>query len=130
MSKKRILVVNEASFLNTGFSNYGNDLLKRLHKSGKYEIAELGTYVAKEDPRVGTIPWKFYAGLPSQGDEQAWAEYHKQHTQWGRQVNLGQFGAWCLEAVLLDFQPDYVLGWMDPWMSTVVADSPLRQNFR
>lgn len=128
--KRRILIVNEASFLATGFSNYGNDLLKRLYKTGKYEIAELGTYVQPGDPRISTIPWKFYPGMPSQNDQEGWAEYNKTHNQWGRQANLGQFGSWCIDKVLLDFQPDIVCGWMDPWMSTVVADTPLRRLFK
>ncbi len=40
--KRRILFIGEASFLATGFSNYWNEVLKRLHKTGEFEIAELG----------------------------------------------------------------------------------------
>lgn len=128
--KKRILIVNEASFLCTGFSNYGLEIMKRLHATGEYEIAELGTYVSPEDPRIQQVPWKFYAGQPSQQDKQGWEEYNKLSIQWGRQVNLGQFGDWALTRVLLDFKPDYVCNWMDSWMTSPVADSPLRKFFR
>lgn len=128
--KKRILFVNEASFLNTGFSNMGHEFIKRLFATNKYEIAELGTYVSPEDPRIASIPWKFYAAQPSQGDKQGWEAYNQPSNQWGKMAHLGQFGQWALTNVLLDFQPDFVVGWMDFWMSTVVADSPLRKMYK
>jgi len=131
MLKKRILFVNEASFLCTGFSGIGCSIISRLHKTGKYEIAELGTYAMASDPRVSTIPWKFYAGMPEQNDQEGMKEYHKQYTQWGRGgILLGQFGAWNFDKVVLDFKPDIVVGWMDFWMSTVAPDSPLRPLYK
>jgi hypothetical protein len=130
VSKKKILYVGEATFLATGFSNYANILLKELHKSGKYEIAELGTYVKPGDPRIASIPWKFYPGVPADNDAEGQREYNKVHSQWGKGQNLGQFGAWIIDRVVADFQPDYVLSLMDPWMSTVVADTPFRKYFK
>ena len=50
--KKRILFIGEASFLNTGFSTYYRELLPRLAATGKYEIAELGSYAQQSDTRV------------------------------------------------------------------------------
>lgn len=129
--KKRLLFVNEASFMCTGFSNIGASIISRLHKTGKYEIAELGTYAMATDPRISNIPWKFYAGMPEQGDQEGHKEYHKQYNQWGRGgVMLGQFGAWNFDKVVLDFKPDVVIGWMDFWMSTVAPDSSLRPLYK
>jgi hypothetical protein len=39
MTKKKILLVNEASYLATGFAVYGHEILTRLHKTDKYDIA-------------------------------------------------------------------------------------------
>jgi len=128
--KKRILIVNEVSELATGFSNYGKILIRRLYDSGKYEIAELGTYIKPNDPRINEVPWKVYPAMPADNDQEGQREYHKPHVQWGRQQNLGQFGSAVYDQVLLDFQPDYVLSWMDPWMSTIHQDSPFRKWFR
>ena len=128
--KKRILLVGEASFLATGFSNYSKVLLRKLFESNKYEIAELGTYAKPNDPRISSVPWKFYPAMPADNDVEGQKEYNKPHSQWGRQQNLGQFGAAVYDNVLLDFQPDYVLSLMDPWMSTVHMDSPLRKYFK
>ncbi len=127
MSKKKILFVSE---LATGFSNYAKVLIKKMYDSGKYEIAELGTYIKPGDPRINNVPWKVYPAMPADNDEAGQREYAKPHPQWGRQQNLGQFGAAVYDSVLLDFEPDYVLSWMDPWMSTVHMDSPLRKFFR
>lgn len=40
--KRRILFIGEASFLATGFSTYWHEVLKRLHATEEFEIAELG----------------------------------------------------------------------------------------
>lgn len=128
--KKRLLIVNEFSELATGFSNYGKVLLRILYETGKYEIAELGTYIKPNDPRINQVPWKVYPAMPDDNDQEGQREYNKPHMQWGRRQNLGQFGAAVYNQVLLDFKPDYVLSWMDPWMSTIHMDTPLRKFFR
>ena len=50
--KKRILFTGEASFLNTGFSNIYRELLPRLVKTGKYLLAEQGSYARADDSRI------------------------------------------------------------------------------
>ena len=44
MSKKRVLLMGEAHYLNSGFGTYGKELLTRLHATGKYELAEFASY--------------------------------------------------------------------------------------
>lgn len=71
--KKRILFVGEASFLNTGFSTYYRELLPRLVATGKYEIAEFGSYARQDDPQVASFirgRWKFYGNNPMTPEEQ------------------------------------------------------------
>lgn len=130
MNKKRILFVTEFSELATGFSNYAKMLIRKLWETGKYEIAELGTYIKQSDPRIPSVPWKVYASVPEDHDEVGKQKYNKGYVQWGKLAALGQFGAAVLDDVLLDFKPDYVCSWMDPWMSTVHMDTPLRPFFR
>ena len=64
--KKKILWVSEASFMNTGFSVQAMECLQRLHATGKYELAELGSYVNDNDPRGLDLPWQFYGAIPTQ----------------------------------------------------------------
>ena len=50
-------MVSEASFLSSGFGTYTREILKRLHATGKYDIAELACYGKVNDFR-GKIPPK------------------------------------------------------------------------
>ena len=73
--KKKILLCNEASFLNTGYATYGRELMKRLYASDKYDIAELSTYAGPNDPRFKEIPWKTYSNLPDENNEEEHSIY-------------------------------------------------------
>lgn len=121
--KKRILWVSEASFLNTGFSVLSNEILQRLYKTGKYEIAELGSYVSSEDPRVSNVPWKFYGAIPSKDDELGQQRYQSSI--------YGQFGEAVFEQTCLDFQCDVCIDVRDRWMSSEwQLKSPFRKYFK
>lgn len=116
--KLRILMTNEATFLLTGFSTYGYELFKRLHETGKYELAELGSYggPASMDPRAANLPWKYYRVMFTNAVEQR--EFS--------QDPCNQFGKWKLTYALADFKPDVVIGIRDWWMDEHVLKNPLR----
>ena len=63
MYKPRILWVGEASYLNTGYSVYAQNLLSRLHHTNKYVIGELASYSSVEDQRNSVVPWKIYPNI-------------------------------------------------------------------
>ena len=117
--KKKILWLGEASFLNTGFSVYGKEVLSRLHQTGKYEIAELAAYGGVAEPRRLSLPWTYYGNMPTNKAEE---EVYNQQMQ-------NQWGAYHLEEVLLDFQPDVVFDIRDWWMLEFAERSPLRRMF-
>ena len=119
--KKKILLCNEASFLNTGYATYGRELMKRLYASNKYELAELATYVSPNDERFSQIPWKTYSNLPDPNDAQESDLYRSNVTY--------QFGEFKFEHVLLDFQPDIVVDIRDWWMLEFEERSPFRGLF-
>ncbi len=111
---------SEASYLSSGFSTYAKEILKRLHATGKYEIAEFASYAKINDPRDSDIPWLFYANMPSDNDPRG-QEYH--------QNSENQFGRWRFERVLLDFKPDIVFDVRDYWMNCYQQNSPLRPYY-
>lgn len=134
MRKKKILWVNEASFLNTGYSVYGREVLKRLYDTDKYEIAELGSYghPAPLDHELGgfihdfgppqmlDIPWRYYGNLPL-NIKQEMEEYGA--------IPTHQFGEWRFEHTCLDFKPDIVVDIRDWWMMEFEERSPYRPYF-
>lgn len=121
MRKPRILLVNEASFLATGYSNYGMEVQKRLYATGKYDMAELACYAYAGDGRAHGLPWIFYSNMHQQHDEKEKAVY-----------NLdvhNQFGKFKFNEVVLDFKPDIVWDIRDHWMLSYGEQSPFRRFY-
>lgn len=108
---------SEASFLSSGFGTYANQILKRLHATGKYEIAEFASYGRVNDPQDVSIQWRYYANAVSENDPRL-KDYQNSTDN--------QFGRWRFERVLLDFKPDIVFDVRDYWMSSYQQFSPLR----
>ncbi len=122
MSKKKLLWVGEASYLNSGYGNYSKELLTRLYATGKYDIAEFASYGNMHDPRVKTIPWKYYANEAEKDDPQEIQKFYRSKIS-------HQFGEWRFDKVLLDFRPDIVADIRDPWMTSYQTNSHLRPYF-
>lgn len=119
--KKRILFVSEAAYLNTGYAKYSKEVISRIYKTGKYEIAEFSIYGNPDDPRRKTIPWKNYSNLPTNGNEKEHEVYNSNQSN--------QFGAWRFDRVCLDFEPDIVFTIRDFWMDSFIYHSPFRRIF-
>lgn len=120
--KRRVLFIGEANFLATGFSTYWHEVIKRLHATGEFEIAELGSYAHDDDPRCQQVSWKFYPVAPARSNQQAIQQYSSNPTS--------QFGEWRFEDVCLDWKPDIVCAIRDWWMDEFVLRSPFRKNFK
>jgi intein/homing endonuclease len=116
---KKILWVGEFTELNTGYSNYGRELLTRLYKMGKFDIYEMASYCAAGDVRIKNIPWKVIPIVPINPEE---------HEVWKRSPQ-NQWGAAALEGVLLKIKPDVVMSIRDFWMCDFITSSPYRDKF-
>lgn len=119
--KKRVLFISEAAYLNTGYAKYSKEVISRLHKTGKYNIAEFSIYGGHNDPRRKKIPWKNYPNMPDPNNSDQVQGYNSN--------NSNQFGAWRFERVCLDFEPDIVLTIRDFWMDSFIYHSPYRRIF-
>lgn len=117
--KKKILICNEFSGLNTGYGMWGQILIKNLIKSGNYEVAEMATYASIDDVSKCNLPWKIYPVEPNRNEDRR--EYESNR--------FNQFGAWRFERVVLDFKPDIVFDMRDFWMAKHEMDSPLRDFY-
>jgi len=119
--KKRILFITEASYLNTGYASYSREVMSRLFKTNKYELAELSTYGEIHHPRRSEIPWKNYPNMPDPKNTEHVKQYNAHPAN--------QFGAWRFERVCLDFEPDIVFTIRDFWMDSFIYHSPFRNIF-
>lgn len=118
--KKKILVVTDASFLNSGYGVYAKEILSRFHDSSSYEVAELGCYATVQNPLIKNVPWRFYPNAV-ESDDPRYKVYSSN--------NLNQFGAWRFNRVCAHFKPDIVLTWTDYWMYSYQEVSPFRNYF-
>lgn len=120
MDKRRILFTGEASFLSTGFATFNREIMKRLYATGKYEIAEMGSYASVANPKCKETPWGFYPVLPSNEQEK---EIYDNNP-------VNQFGKYKIDSVLADFQPDIVVDMRDPWMFEHLVTTRFRDNYK
>ncbi len=110
----------EAHHINSGFGRYTKEILYRLSKSNKYELAELACY--HKDGSKTNVPWKVYSNVPKDDDKQSIEAYESNQ--------LNQFGQWRFEKVLLDFKPDIVFDIRDYWMFSYQELSCLRPYYK
>lgn len=129
--KPKILWVNESSVLATGFSVYGHEILTRLQATGKYEIAEIGSYVHPGDERLKDIPWKHYAVMPKvvKNPKTGKPANLSKDVQKYNSKRTNQFGEWIYNDVLLEFKPDIVIDIRDHWMVEFEERTEYRKNF-
>jgi glycosyltransferase involved in cell wall biosynthesis len=119
---RKVLVLTEATYLNTGYAADGREILAGLQKTGKYDIAEFSIYGTPDDPRRASIPWKNYANAPLDNDvDEIKNAYHSNP--------INQFGSWRFERVCLDFKPEYCIDIRDFWMCSFAKQSPYRELF-
>lgn len=115
--KKRVLVVNEFHALNTGYSNYGEALLKGLYETGKYELAELACYCTDDDPKRYSAPWRVFPNSPAKNSPEI-EQYNSS--------NSNVFGEYRFEKTCLEFFPDVVIAFRDFWHDAFISNSPFR----
>lgn len=106
MSKKKILLCGEATYANSGYSNYGYQLMSRLYDKGEFDLAELSCFGSMEKSKL--IPWKSYLVPPT---------------------NRNKFGSETFDDILIDFKPDIVWSFRDPWIDDFIGYSPLKRHF-
>lgn len=106
MQKKKVLLVGEATYISSGYANYGYQIMQRLYNTNNFELAEISCHGKAE--RSQEIPWRSYV-VPEK-------------------TNV--FGEDILNDVLIDFKPDIVWSFRDPWVDEFIGDSVLRNHFK
>lgn len=122
--KLRILSCGEASYLQTGFAIYQQNLLKRLYETGKYEITELAAYCDPSNPeesRWRDVEWNLIPVMPNRNNEQEKEIFKSNPTN--------EFGEWRFEQALVESKPDVVIDVRDFWHIEFEERSVLRPYF-
>lgn len=119
MDKKRILFCGESSHLASGFGNYTREVLSRLYKTEKYELAELSCYRTKYTPKIE--PWKVYPVAVDVNDP-----LYKSYCS----SSLNQYGYWRFDIALAHFKPSIVIDVRDFWNFTYQETSSLRKFYK
>lgn len=122
MNKIKVMVVNECSFLASGYGRYGHNLLTHLHKDPRFEMIEMGTFYTLGDERANSIPWKFCPNFPS-------VSLSKQEIEEFTKSQECQMGYALFDAIALQERPHVVLNITDYWSQKFINNSPYRKCF-
>lgn len=118
--KTRFLLVNEASYIESGLGKYGRALLTGLKEKG-YQVAELAFNGFVNHGADYRSPWRFYANQVFDNDPR------KENFRNNERRN--KYGAWRFDRVICDFKPHVVGVVGDPWYYDYIDASPLRSTF-
>lgn len=112
--KLKIAIHSNYSRLYTGFGGNMRVLLKHLFNTGAFDIVELANGLPRGDPREKKQPWKTYGMLLPQ-------EKIQRVSQHPRALKSNQYGAYTLDAVIEEEQPDIYMLIEDFWASDYIG---------
>ncbi len=119
MSRHRILLQTNPTWLKTGLAENGKTLLKYLYKTGKYDLALYATQgTPVNHPLLATSPWPVYGCIPN---DPALINQINADPNLARDASYGSLN---LDAVIKDFKPTIWIGSDDLWAFNGVADKP------
>lgn len=106
--KKTVVFHSNHSRAFTGFGKNAKNILRYLHKTGKYNIIELCNGKQKESEEFDTLPWKAYGTLPSQSKLQALSSDQTK-------VRQAAYGLTEIDNLIKEIKPDFYIGAEDIW---------------
>lgn len=115
---KKILFHSNGAKAFTGFGKNAKNILKYLHKTGKYEIIEFANGAKWGDPSLSLRPWKAQGSLPSDPNIVAQLQHDQQKT---RQAG---YGAFTIDQAIKEYKPDVYIGVEDIWAFGGFWDKP------
>jgi glycosyltransferase involved in cell wall biosynthesis len=106
---KTILYHSNNSKAFTGFGKHCKNILKYLHKTGKYKIIEFANGSSWSDQQHQFKPWKCVGSLP---DDPAVLQQLNMDPNRGRQAG---YGGEMIDNAIAHFKPDIYIGVEDIW---------------
>jgi glycosyltransferase involved in cell wall biosynthesis len=106
---KRILFHSNSTKAFTGFGKNAKNILRHLHKTGKYEIIEFANGLQWNDASLKLRPWKAQGSLPN---DPAIIRQLNQDPQRGRSAG---YGGETIDLAIKEYKPDIYIGCEDIW---------------
>ena len=113
--KKTVAFHSNYSRMFTGFGKNMKNVLRYLHKTGKYNLIELANSKSKDAEELKTLPWKAYGTLPSQGKLQAISSDQTK-------IRLAAYGLLEIDELIKETKPDFYIGVEDIWALSPLVD--------
>jgi glycosyltransferase involved in cell wall biosynthesis len=106
---KRILFHSNGAKAFTGFGKNAKNILRYLHKTGKYEVIEFANGTQWGNPSLNLRPWKAQGSLPN---NPALLQQLNKDPQRGRAAG---YGAETIDDAIKEYKPDIYIGCEDIW---------------
>jgi glycosyltransferase involved in cell wall biosynthesis len=107
--KKKILYHSNASKALTGFGKNAKNILKYLHKTGKYEVIEFANSTIWGASETALRPWKCQGSLPN---NRSLLQSINKDAKAGRAAG---YGAYTIDNAIAEYKPDVYLAVEDIW---------------
>lgn len=117
--KRKILFTTEYTNAKSGFGKIGRELLTRFAQIPDFDIAEASAFATIEHD-FSHAKWRVYP--LTVGPNHPEFQIFESHPN-------NNWGAWRMDRVLLEYQPDIVINWGDPWNYQFMDNSPFREFF-
>lgn len=113
--KKTVVFHSNHSRVFTGFGKNAKNVLRYLHKTGKYNLIEFANSKHKDSEELKTLPWKAYGTLP---------DATKLHSFAGDQVKIrsAAYGHFEIDQLIKEVKPDFYIGVEDIWALAPIVD--------
>lgn len=113
--KKTVVLHSNHSRAFTGFGKNMRNVLRYLHKTGKYNLVEFANAKTKDCDELKTLPWTAYGTLP---------ENSKMHSFGGDQakVRTAAYGLYEIDSLIKEVKPDFYIGVEDIWALTPLVE--------
>jgi glycosyltransferase involved in cell wall biosynthesis len=125
-SPKKVLIVSDSPYIQTGFANVGRHIGDRLYRTGNYDVHYQGWFHKREANKNYKIPYPVYTTTTYK--TKTWTYAHKMD-HGDVCVRADAYGHHTFDKIIETLQPDIVISVGDVWMIQHIADCKYRQTF-
>ena len=113
--KKTVVLHSNHSRVFTGFGKNMRNVLRYLHKTGKYNLVEFANAKTKDAEELKTLPWRAYGTLPDNA---------KMQSLGGDQTKIrtAAYGLFEIDQLINEVKPDFYIGIEDIWALSPLVD--------